>query len=173
MVRDVIGTIARIGLAGIWLVSGVLKALEPEQTYLAVAAYDVLPTGLVDPVATALPFLEIALGVLLLVGFGTRAVAVTSAAVLLVFIAGVVQAWARGLSIDCGCFGGGGEVAPGETRYPQELARDLGFLLLAAWLVVRPRTLFAVQPVPASSGRSAAEGAEPPAGPVVAEDGIR
>jgi hypothetical protein len=57
-----------------------------------------------------------------------------------VFIAGVTQAWARGLSIDCGCFGGGGAVDPGETAYVAELLRDAGFLALAVWLVVRPRT---------------------------------
>jgi hypothetical protein len=68
-------------------------------------------------------------------------VAVLSAVVLVLYIAAVAQSWARGLSIDCGCFGGGGQVAPGQTRYPQEIARDVGFLLLAAWLVVRPRTV--------------------------------
>jgi hypothetical protein len=61
-----------------------------------------------------------------------------------VFIAGVTQAWARGLSIDCGCFGGGGAVAPDQTTYGLELLRDAGFLLLAGWLVVRPRTLGAL-----------------------------
>ena len=60
------------------------------------------------------------------------------------FVAGVSQAWARGLSIDCGCFGGGGAVEPGNTAYVQELLRDTGFLVLAAWLIVRPRTLFSL-----------------------------
>ncbi|WP_214368322.1 MauE/DoxX family redox-associated membrane protein [Pseudonocardia sp. H11422] len=141
---DVVGTLARLGLAGIWLVSGVLKAADPDQTYIAVRAYDVLPTAGVTVVADVLPWLEIALGLLLLAGAGTRAVAGLSAAVLLVFIAGVTQAWARGLSIDCGCFGGGGQVAPGETAYGLELLRDTGFLLLAVWLLIRPRTLFAL-----------------------------
>jgi len=143
-VLDVVGTVARLGLAAVWLASGVLKALDPDQTYLAVRAYDVLPSPAVALVAGVLPWLEIALGVLLLAGLGVRAVAVLSAALLLVFVAGVVQAWARGLSIDCGCFGGGGTVAPGETAYGRELLRDAGFLLLAGWLVVRPRTLAAL-----------------------------
>jgi hypothetical protein len=45
------------------------------------------------------------------------------------------------LSIDCGCFGGGGAVEPGQTTYGLELLRDAAFLLLAGWLVGRPRTL--------------------------------
>jgi uncharacterized membrane protein YphA (DoxX/SURF4 family) len=88
-----------------------------------------------------LQFLELALGALLLVGLGTRMVAIVSAVVLVAFIGAVAQSWARGLTIDCGCFGGGGQVAPGETQYPQEIARDIGFLLLAGWLLLRPRSV--------------------------------
>jgi uncharacterized membrane protein YphA (DoxX/SURF4 family) len=141
---DVVGTLARGGLAAVWLVSGGLKALDPDQTYVAVRAYDVLPTGAVGAVAAVLPWIEIALGLLLLAGIGTRIVAVLSALLLMVFVAGVTQAWVRGLSIDCGCFGAGGAVAPGETAYLAELVRDTGFIALAVWLIVRPRTLFAL-----------------------------
>jgi len=140
-VRDIVGTVARLGLAAVFLISGVLKAIDPDATYVAVRAYDVLPKAGVTLVAGILPWLEIVLGLLLLAGLATRVVAVASAGLLVVFIAGVVQAWARGLSIDCGCFGGGGAVDPGQTTYGLELLRDAGFLLMAAWLIVRPRTL--------------------------------
>jgi uncharacterized membrane protein YphA (DoxX/SURF4 family) len=144
-VLDVVGTVARLGLAAVWLASGTVKALGPDQTYVAVRAYDVLPKAAVGVVAGLLPFLELALGLLLLAGIGVRAVAVASGVLLMIFLAGVTQAWARGLSIDCGCFGGGGEVAPGATAYLQEILRDLGFLALAAWLAVRPATLFSLE----------------------------
>ncbi|MFD2420398.1 MauE/DoxX family redox-associated membrane protein [Amycolatopsis pigmentata] len=139
-VLDVIGTLARLGLAAVWLISGSIKIMDPGQTFLAVRAYDVLPDGMVHPVALALPLLELVLGVFLLAGLGTRIAAVLSGIVLLLLIAAITQSWARGLTIDCGCFGGGGQVAAGQTRYPQEIARDVGFLVLASWLVVRPRT---------------------------------
>jgi uncharacterized membrane protein YphA (DoxX/SURF4 family) len=141
---DAVGTLARVGLAAVWLVSGLLKAMDPDQTYVAVRAYDVLPAVGVEVVAALLPWVELALGMLLLAGVGTRLVAALSAGLLVVFVAGVAQAWARGLSIDCGCFGGGGAVEPGETTYVQELMRDAGFLLMAGWLVARPRTLLAL-----------------------------
>ena len=143
-VLDAVGTVARVGLAAVWLVSGLLKALDPDGTYIAVRAYNVLPRAGVAVMAGVLPLLEIGLGLLLLVGFRVRLAAVLSAGLLLVFVAGVTQAWVRGLSIDCGCFGGGGVVAPEETAYGRELLRDAGFLLLAGWLVVRPRTLAAL-----------------------------
>ena len=159
-VLDGIGTLARLGLAAVWLASGLIKALDPAQTYVAVRAYDVLPREAVGVVAGVLPWFELALGVLLLLGIGTRAVAWLSAGLLLVFVAGVTQAWARGLNIDCGCFGGGGAVAPGQTQYVQEILRDTGFLLMAAWLIVRPRTLLAVESRLAGSLVTSGSGAE-------------
>jgi len=137
---DALGTVVRLGLAAVFLTSGALKAVDPAQTGIAVRAYELLPPDLVGPVATALPLVELVLGTLLLVGAFTRWVALASAVLLVVLMAAVAQAWARGLSIDCGCFGGGGAVAKGDTRYPQELARDAGTWLLAVWLGVRPRT---------------------------------
>lgn len=143
-VLDVIGTLARVGLAAVWLISGGIKAADSGQTYVAVRAYDVLPLDAVGPVAAVLPWLELALGLLLLVGLGVRAAAAVSAVMLLGFVAGLVQAWVRGLAIDCGCFGGGGAVDPDATAYGLELLRDAGFLALAVWLIARPRTLAAL-----------------------------
>ena len=105
--------------------------IDPQSSVAAVRAYELLPTSLVTIVGWGLPFAEIALGLLLLAGIATRVVAAATAMLLLIFILAVVSAAARGLSIDCGCFGGGGEVAPGQTAYGIELVRDLGLLLLA------------------------------------------
>jgi uncharacterized membrane protein YphA (DoxX/SURF4 family) len=139
-----LGTVVRLGLAAVFLVSGALKVVDPAQTRIAVHAYELLPSDLVGPVATVLPLVELALGTLLLAGAFTRWVALASAMLLGVLMTAVAQAWARGLSIDCGCFGGGGAVAKGSTHYPQELARDVGTLLLALWLLMRPRTALSV-----------------------------
>lgn len=144
LVIDGLGTVVRLGLATVFLVSGVLKVVDPAQTRVAVLAYEVLPPGLIGPIAIGLPLVELVLGTLLWAGAGTRWTALVSAVLLVVLMTGVVQAWVRGLSIDCGCFGGGGVVAEGATRYPQELVRDVGLLLLALWLVVRPRTALSV-----------------------------
>lgn len=135
-----VSTAARIILGGVFLVAGALKVVDPQSSVAAVRAYELLPTSLVTIVGWGLPFAEIALGLLLLAGIATRVVAAATAMLLVIFILAVVSAAARGLSIDCGCFGGGGEVAPGQTAYGIEVVRDLGLLLLALWLVWQPRS---------------------------------
>jgi uncharacterized membrane protein YphA (DoxX/SURF4 family) len=128
----------------VWIASGAIKLVDPHGTVASVKAYQLISDDMVSLVAAILPFLELALGLLLLCGVGVRIVAVVSGIVLLVYIAGIAQSWARGLTIDCGCFGGGGQVAPGQTHYPEEILRDSGFLLLAVWLTIRPRTFVSV-----------------------------
>ncbi|MCQ4121365.1 MauE/DoxX family redox-associated membrane protein [Rhodococcus tibetensis] len=140
----IVSLVARVSLAAVWLVSGALKVADPAQTTIAVRAYQLLPEELVRPVANALPFFEIALGLLLLIGLAVRATAAVSAALLLVLVGVIISVWARGLSIDCGCFGGGGAADVDGWDYTKEILRDLGFLALAAWLVVFPRTPFAL-----------------------------
>ncbi len=137
-------TLARLALGGILITAGALKAIDPQTSTAAVRAYRLLPASLETVVGWALPFVEIALGLLLLAGIATRVIAVFIAGLLLMFIAAVISAAARGLSIDCGCFGGGGEVEAGQAAYGIEIVRDLGFLALALWLIWRPRSRFAL-----------------------------
>ena len=145
LVRPWLGTAARLGLAAVWLYAGASKVTDLAASGRAVNAYQVMPYDLAKVVGAALPFIEIALGLLLLAGLATRLVAAISAVVLAVFIAGIVSGWARGLAIDCGCFGGGGELAAGQSpSYLPEILRDLGFAFLAGFLVMFPRTHLAV-----------------------------
>jgi uncharacterized membrane protein YphA (DoxX/SURF4 family) len=132
--------VARFGLAALWLAAGATKVVDPAANVRAVRAYEVLPEAVVPAVGYGLPFLEIGIGLLLLVGLAVRWSAVASAVLLVVFVAGVTQAWARGLTIDCGCFGGGGQVAPEDTRYLQEIVRDAVALAAAGLLAWRPST---------------------------------
>ncbi|WP_213456565.1 MauE/DoxX family redox-associated membrane protein [Rhizomonospora bruguierae] len=140
-----LGTAVRLGLAAVWLIAGASKVTDLAASGRAVNAYQVMPYEVAKVVGAALPLVEIALGLLLLAGLATRLVAGVSAALLLIFIAGIASAWARGLAIDCGCFGGGGALAAGQRpQYLSELLRDLSFLVLAGFLLVRPVTRWSV-----------------------------
>jgi uncharacterized membrane protein YphA (DoxX/SURF4 family) len=142
-VKDWFGLLARLVTGGVWIVAGALKLPDPSESVRAVRAYDLLPEAVVPTVGHALPVLEVVIGALLVVGLLTRAAAVVSSLLFVAFIIGISAAWARGLQIDCGCFGGGGYDADATSKYPWEIARDVGLLALSAWLVVRPRSRWA------------------------------
>ncbi|MCZ7473565.1 MauE/DoxX family redox-associated membrane protein [Micromonospora sp. WMMC273] len=143
--RPWLGVAARLGLAAVWLIAGGTKVGDLAASGRAVNAYQVMPYDVATVIGAALPFVELALGVLLIAGLATRISAGVSAALLVVFIAGIASAWARGLAIDCGCFGSGGQLAAGQTpSYLPEILRDLGFLVLAGFLLIWPRTPFSV-----------------------------
>ncbi len=139
------GLLARLVVGGVWIAAGLAKLPDPAQSVRAVRAYRLLPEAVVPAVGHLLPLVEILVGVCLVLGLLTRVMATVSAVLLLGFVIGISSAWARGLSIDCGCFGGGGtNVANAQAKYPWELARDIGLLLLSAYLVWRPRTVVAL-----------------------------
>ena len=144
--RDWVGLVARLVLGVVLLVAGLLKIGNLGQSVLAVRAYQLLPYEMTSVVGYALPVIEIILGVLLILGLFTRLSGLAGALLMVVFIFGISSAWARGLSLDCGCFGGGGEVSAQEAlaAYPIEIARDAGLALAGLWLTVRPRTPFAL-----------------------------
>ncbi|WP_436701175.1 MauE/DoxX family redox-associated membrane protein [Nocardioides sp. BYT-33-1] len=134
------GTLAWVGLAarlvagGVWIVAGGLKITEPDASIAAVRAYQLLPSSLAEIVGLALPAVELVVGLALVLGVFARGAAVISALLFAAFIVGIASVWARGIEIDCGCFGGGGAKAGASSAYPWEIARDVA--LLAASLLV-------------------------------------
>jgi uncharacterized membrane protein YphA (DoxX/SURF4 family) len=151
-VKDWFGLVARLVTGGVWIVSGAIKLPHPDDSVRAVRAYDLLPEAVVPAVGHLLPVLEVVIGLCLVLGVVVRWTSVVSALLFVAFIIGISSAWARGLSIDCGCFGGGGEIPDAAAKYPGEIARDVGLLALSLWLVVRPRSRLALDTVLFSSG---------------------
>jgi uncharacterized membrane protein YphA (DoxX/SURF4 family) len=141
--QPVITLLARLILGGVLLAAGGLKVFKPTESANAVAAYKLMPTELAHLIGYALPWLEVAIGLLLIVGFMVRPSAVLSGLIMIVFIGAIASVWARGMLIDCGCFGGGGEIDPSlasEVRmnYFIEIMRDLGLALAALYLYFFP-----------------------------------
>lgn len=133
-----LATGARLLLGVVFVVAGALKIGDPAAAERAVRAYQALPEGLVGPVAFGLPVVEVAVGLALLAGVFVRAAALGTAVLLVIYLIGVGSAWARGLQIDCGCFGGGGQVTAAQTAYPGDVARDAALLLVALALARWP-----------------------------------
>jgi uncharacterized membrane protein YphA (DoxX/SURF4 family) len=145
-VRAWIGTLLRLGLAGVLGFAGAVKLTEPQGAREAVLAYRVFPVSWASFLGWTLPGLEIVLAILLLLGLFTRWTASITALLMMTFIVLISSVWIRGYSIDCGCFGGGGDTsAAGKTwRYASELLRDFLFTGMAVWLVAWPRTKFSL-----------------------------
>ena len=137
-----VGLLARLVLGGVLLAAGLLKYQHLDKSQMAVRAYEMLPIALANLIGIILPFLEIAVGVLLVIGAAVRISAIVGGVLMGAFMIGIAQAWARGLSIDCGCFGGGGQVEPGTANYLPELLRDGGLALLAIYLFRYPQSKF-------------------------------
>lgn len=138
-----IGLLARLVVGTVWVVAGALKLPDPAASVRAVRAYELLPEAVVPTVGHLLPVVEVVVGLCLLLGLLTRGAAALSALLLLLFVVGISAAWARGLQIECGCFGGGGATgldADPTAAYPWDIARDLALAAASAWLVALRRT---------------------------------
>jgi len=142
------GTAARLIVGGVWLVAGALKVTDLRSSIRAVQVYELLPNSIAEIVGIVLPLVEVGIGALLILGLATQASAVVSTLLLLAFIVGIASAWARGLQIDCGCFGGGGQLGEGESpQYLVEILRDIGLLALSALLIWRPTTRYSIDSI--------------------------
>ena len=100
-----LGLAIRLGAAAIWLAAGGAKIADLTHFHAQVDQYRLLPGWLEAPFAYTLPFVEVLVGLYLLLGLLTRIAAILACALMVLFVIAQAQAWARGLSLDCGCFG--------------------------------------------------------------------
>ena len=136
--------LARLILGGVLLVAGALKVGNLQKSAMAVRAYELLPTAIANFLGYVLPWLEIGLGLLLMLGVAVSISGLFGAIIMFAFIIAIAQAWARGLSIDCGCFGGGGPIDPSQTKYLSEIIRDIGLFGVGIFLYYIPKGRFAL-----------------------------
>ena len=138
------GLAARLVVGGVWIYAGALKLPDPDASVAAVRAYELLPGESAVTVGHLLPILEVVVGAMLVLGVLVRGAAVVSGLLFVAFVVGIVSVWARGIEIDCGCFGGGGYDPDASSKYPWEIARDVGLLALSAFLVRLRRSRWAL-----------------------------
>ena len=136
--------LARLILGGVLFAAGALKIGSLQKSAMAVRAYELLPVSLANFLGYTLPWIEIGVGLLLIAGVAVRISGLIGAFTMLAFIIAIAQAWARGISIDCGCFGGGGAIDPEDTKYLSENIRDIGLLVLGIYLYFYPKGRFSV-----------------------------
>jgi len=144
--KNWVGVAARLILGVVLIWAGVSKVGNLPGSVSAAAAYQILPYDVAKVVGNALPFCEIGLGLALIVGLFTRVMGVLGALMMLAFIIAIASVWARGISIDCGCFGDGGPLDPAEAikKYPWEILRDVGLMACGVWLAIAKKPFLAI-----------------------------
>lgn len=117
--------ILRLGLAGVFGYAGVIKLRDPAGFAAEIAGYRLLPEMVETWLAVYLPWLEVAIGLGVLLPRTVRGAALLQAALMVIFIVALSLAWARGLDITCGCFGGEAKA----VNYPWLIGRDVVILI--------------------------------------------
>jgi putative oxidoreductase len=111
-------------LAALFIYAGADKVRDPQQFADIIAAFGILPAVFINLLALSLPPFEIACGLLLVLPETRRVGALAVALISVVFFSALLSALARGLTLDCGCFGSG---APSRPRMWAELGLDVVF----------------------------------------------
>jgi uncharacterized membrane protein YphA (DoxX/SURF4 family) len=139
--------LTRLILGGTLLAAGWIKLFNSYEAKASVRAYDLLPVGVANILGAVLPSFEIALALFIIVGIWTKRVAIIGTVLMSIFVIAISQAWARGLPINCGCFGNGGVTADGKVHnwtYLSEILRDLGLILCGIYISRNPVGKFAL-----------------------------
>lgn len=122
---------ARLLLGLIFIAASIDKIWHPGAFAEAVYNYQVLPDAVVNLAAIVLPWVELVLGALLILGSWLPGAVLLANVLLISFFAALLFNVARGLDVHCGCFPTSTEGVPATTWY---LIRDAGFLLLGGFL---------------------------------------
>jgi uncharacterized membrane protein YphA (DoxX/SURF4 family) len=123
--------VLRVALGVVFLYAAYMKLREPWLMFaMSIDAYQILPEWAALTLGRILPWLELALGLLLATGFGLRYSAASASILLGVFFAVMVRAYVMGMKIDCACFG------LGDVIGPRTLVRDGVLLVLSVGLTI-------------------------------------
>ncbi|MEM7790883.1 MAG: MauE/DoxX family redox-associated membrane protein [Verrucomicrobiota bacterium] len=128
----IISLIARLVLVGVFVTAALPKIQDPVAFGQSIVAYRLIEGDLVAWTALALPWLELVCALGLLTPWIRKASATWIATLLIVFITLHVSAWARGLDIDCGCFGASDENG---TNYSLSILRNVALLAAVSFLI--------------------------------------
>jgi putative oxidoreductase len=125
----------RIFLGGVFIAAAVPKIIDVEAFAISIATYQLLPLSLINLQAIVLPWLELITGVLLIVGFRTKAQALAINGMLVMFIAAIYIAMSKGIEAQCGCFGAEAEETMNGLTWTK-IIEDAGWLLIGLYVML-------------------------------------
>lgn len=125
----------RLLVGGAFVFAGALKIVDPAKFALDVGNYRLVPHEFINVIAILLPWIEVVAGAFVLAGIWLRDAALVITAMTVMFMLVILSALARGLNIECGCFGTVGGKHVGLVN----LALDATLFSLAAILARRSK----------------------------------
>ena len=136
--------IVRSFLGVVFIIAAVEKIAMPETFAIAIEAYKLMPTQIVNISALIVPWIELLCGIFLIAGAFSRASAALLSVLLVVFIVALISALLRELKIDCGCFGPAHATPVGWGK----VFEDLGLLILGlhVYFVSIPKNIEGTRP---------------------------
>jgi putative oxidoreductase len=124
----------RVVLGGLFIYAGVVKVGHPLDFAQDIRNYRLVGQSLSFVAAVVLPWLEILAGAFLIAGIWMRGAALVITGLLVFFIVLTLVTMARGLDIDCGCFG------PVDRKSGWSVVfEDLGMLALSLSILFAPK----------------------------------
>ncbi len=129
--RNVLILVIRLVLGVVFIVAGAPKFLYPAAFAEALYNYQILPDSLINLTAIILPWVELIVGGMLIVGFWIPGAVAIYNGLMISFIAALAYNTARGLDIHCGCF----SPSSGEAISMESIFRDLIIFFLSLYLM--------------------------------------
>ena len=132
---------ARMLIGGILIYSSFEKFIDPSGFADAINNYHIIPFGLENSFAIILPWIELIIGICLILGVFIDGAAVIVIIIMVVFIIAITYAIISGYNIECGC-----GLKPGEMVGIQKIIEDSTYLILALIILKRPKHRFELYP---------------------------
>jgi putative oxidoreductase len=132
-VKTVVMWVLRGALAAIYLLAAIPKILDPWSFTRAIHNFRILPVSWIPPLAITLPTFEALAAVAVITGFLYRGGALALTLFSLAFAGGIGSAIARGLDIDCGCFGSLAKSSASVPHLLLNLGTAAAGIILLAW----------------------------------------
>jgi uncharacterized membrane protein YphA (DoxX/SURF4 family) len=119
--------VLRLALGATLIAAGAAKIPHPEQLAAAIAGFRLLAPSVTAPLAIALPYFEVLVGLYLVIGLFTQIAAWVACAQFVAYAGAIASAVLRGIPASCGCFG------PADTATADwpHVGIDLGLALVA------------------------------------------
>jgi uncharacterized membrane protein YphA (DoxX/SURF4 family) len=129
---DAVTLAVRLALGAVFIYASLFKIADPEEFAINIATYQIVPEWSLNVMALVLPWLELFAGVGLVIGAFSRASALATAGMLVMFIVAILIAMSKDLKISCGCFAS--EAAEADIGWPKVI-EDTVMLAGALWVL--------------------------------------